>query len=115
MCDEALAVFEQERAFAGDTPTTRAKHAHVLASCGEAEEARALLDELVAGRERGWVTAYEFAVINALLGERDAAFDWLERAEEEHSVGLTYLRVDPRLDNLRADPRFSELLGRFGK
>ncbi|HJQ32711.1 MAG TPA: protein kinase [Pyrinomonadaceae bacterium] len=115
MCDDALAVFEQERAFAGDTPTTRAKQAHVLASCGEAEEARALLAELVAGREREWVTAYEIAVINALLGERDAAFQWLARAEEEHSVGLTYLRVDPRLDNLRADPRFAELLRRFGK
>jgi tetratricopeptide (TPR) repeat protein len=113
MCDDAMAVFEQERAFAGDTPTTRAKQAHVLASCGQPEEARAALDGLVADRERAWVTAYEIAVINALLGDRDAAFDWLARAEEEHSVGLTYLRVDPRLDNLRADPRFDELLRRF--
>jgi eukaryotic-like serine/threonine-protein kinase len=115
MCDDALAVFEQERAFAGDTPTTRAKQAHVLASCGNGEEARALLSELVENRERQWVTAYEFAVINALLGDADAAFSWLERAEEEHSVGLTYLRVDPRLDNLRADPRFAELLRHFGE
>ena len=115
MCDDAMAVFEQERAFAGDTPTTRAKQAHVLASCGQAEEARAILDELVANREREWVTAYEFAVINALLGDADAAFRWLARAEEEHSVGLTYLRVDPRLDNLRTDPRFNELLRRFSK
>ena len=113
MCDDALAVFEQERAFAGDTPTTRAKQAHVLASCGNAEEARAVLSDLVANRDRQWVTAYEIAVVNALLGERDAAFSWLARAEEEHSVGLTYLRVDPRLDNLRPDPRFAELLRRF--
>jgi len=113
MCEEALAVYEQERAFAGDTPTMRAKQAHILASCGQPEEARALLSELVAGREREWVTAYEVAVVNALLGERDEAFAWLARAEEEHSVGLTYLRVDPRLDNLRDDPRFNELLRRF--
>jgi Flp pilus assembly protein TadD len=113
MCDDALAVYEQERAFAGDTPTTRVKYAHVLASCGNAEEARAALAELIANREREWVTAYEIAVINSLLGETDAAFSWLARAEEEHSVGLTYLRVDPRLDALRADPRFPELLRRF--
>ncbi len=113
MCDDALAVFEQERAFAGDTPTTRAKQVHVLASCGQPEEARALLSELIESRERQWVTAYEIAVISALLGDADAAFSWLARAEDEHSVGLTYLRVDPRLDNLRPDPRFAELLRRF--
>ncbi len=115
MCDDAMAIFEQERAFAGDTPTTRAKQAHVLASCGQPEEARAVLDELIANREREWVTAYEIAVINSLLGDADAAFAWLARAEEEHSVGLTYLRVDPRLEAIRSDPRFNELLRRFSK
>ncbi|MDT5156905.1 MAG: eukaryotic-like serine/threonine-protein kinase [Acidobacteriota bacterium] len=115
MCDDALGVFEQERAFTGDTPTTRAKQAHVLASCGHPEEAREILSDLIARRSQEWVTAYEIAVIHSRLGERDGAFSWLARAEEEHSVGLTYLRVDPRLDGLRADPRFSELLRRFGK
>jgi serine/threonine protein kinase/tetratricopeptide (TPR) repeat protein len=115
MCDDALGVFEQERAFAGDTPTTRAKQAHVLASCGHPEEARAMLRDLIERRSQQWVTAYEIAAIHARLGEHDGAFSWLARAEDEHSVGLTYLRVDPRLDSLRADPRFSELLLRFGK
>jgi serine/threonine protein kinase/tetratricopeptide (TPR) repeat protein len=114
MCDDALGVFEQERAFTGDTPTTRAKQAHVLASCGHADEARVILSDLIARRSQEWVTAYEIAVVHARLGEHDGAFAWLARAEEEHSVGLTYLRVDPRLDSLRADPRFSELLRRFG-
>jgi serine/threonine protein kinase/tetratricopeptide (TPR) repeat protein len=114
LCDDALGVFEQERAFTGDTPTTRAKQAHVLASCGHADEAREILNDLIARRPQQWVTAYEIAVIHARLGERDGAFAWLARAEEEHSVGLTYLRVDPRLDTLRADPRFPELLNHFG-
>ena len=112
--EEALAVNEQERAFAGDTPTTRAKHAHVLASCGRAAEAREILSDLVARRGERWVTAYEIAVIFALLGERDEAFSWLAVAEREHAVGLTYVRVDPRLDNLRGDQRFKDLLRRVG-
>jgi hypothetical protein len=40
----------------------------------------------------------------------DNAFLWLDRAEKEHAVGYTYLRVDPRLDNLRGDPRYAERL-----
>jgi serine/threonine protein kinase/tetratricopeptide (TPR) repeat protein len=110
MCDEAFAVYEQERAFAGDIPNTRAKRAHVLAACGRADEARELLGQLVKERDEQWVTAYELAVIYALLNEPDEAFTWLERAQEEHAVGLTYVRVDPRINNLRTDPRFAELL-----
>jgi serine/threonine protein kinase/Flp pilus assembly protein TadD len=112
MCNEALAVYEQERAFAGDLPNTRAKYAHVLASCGRTEEAREVLSNLVAERGEQWVTAFEIAVIYAFLNERDEAFNWLEQAEKENAVGLTYVRVDPRLNNLRADPRFDELLRR---
>jgi serine/threonine protein kinase/tetratricopeptide (TPR) repeat protein len=115
MCDEALAVYEQERAFAGDTPNTRAKRAHVLATCGRSQEAREILTELVAGRGEQWVTAYELAVIYSILNERDEAFKWIEQAEEENAVGLTYARVDPRINNLRADPRFDELLQRMNR
>jgi tetratricopeptide (TPR) repeat protein len=115
MCKEALAVYEQERAFAGEMPNTRAKHAHVLASCGRMEEAREVLKSLVAEREEKWVTAFEIAVIYAFLNERDEAFEWLAQAERENAVGLTYVRVDPRLNSLRDDPRFDELLKRRSK
>ena len=56
------------------------------------------------------MTTYEIAVVYALLGDLDNAFLWLDRAEKEHAVGYTYLRVDPRLDNLRGDPRYAERL-----
>jgi Flp pilus assembly protein TadD len=110
MIDEAFRIYEKERAFAGDTPTTRAKLAHVLAVSGRADEARRILQELVARRKQRWVTAYELAVVYSLLGDHDNAFNWLDRAEKEHAVGYTYLRVDPRLDNLRGDPRYIKLL-----
>jgi len=110
MHSEALAAYEQERSFAGDTPTTRAKRAHVLAATGRQDEARAILAEILARRNEQWVTAYEIAIIYCLLGDRDNAFRWLHQAEREHAVGFTFVRVDPHLESLRSDARFAELL-----
>ncbi|HLM55827.1 MAG TPA: tetratricopeptide repeat protein, partial [Pyrinomonadaceae bacterium] len=112
MRDAAMAVYEEERAFAGDTPTTRAKHAHTLAACGRHDEARAVIKELLAGKDGEGVTPYELAVVYSLLGEREEGINWLERAEKERVVGFTFARVDPHLDNLRDDPRFAELMRR---
>ena len=110
MHNEALATFEQERSFAGDTPTTQAKRAHVLAATGKFDEASAILNELLAKRNETWVTAYEIAIIYCLLGDNDNAFKWLVQAEREHAVGFTFVRVDPHLQNLRSDSRFAELI-----
>ncbi len=110
MHNEALAAFEQERSFAGDTPTTRAKRAHVLAAVGRHDEARALLGTILESRHEQWVTAYEIAIIYCLLGDYDSAFRWLSQAEREHAVGFTFVRVDPHLEPLRSDPRFEDLL-----
>ncbi|HEU0254097.1 MAG TPA: tetratricopeptide repeat protein, partial [Pyrinomonadaceae bacterium] len=110
MHNEAMAAFEQERSFAGDTPTTHAKRAHVLAATGKRDEAQAILDEIIAKRNQNWVTAYEIAIIYTWLGDFDNAFRWLAQAEREHAVGFTFVRVDPHLTKLRADPRFADLL-----
>ena len=110
MVPEALAAFEQERSFAGDTPTTRAKRAHVLAATGHVDQARELLDEIISQRSEKWVTAYEIAIVYSLLNDRDSAFLWLDKADHEHAVGFTFARVDPHLEKLRMDPRFAQLL-----
>ncbi|HEY6231408.1 MAG TPA: protein kinase [Pyrinomonadaceae bacterium] len=110
MQNEALNAFEQERVFAGDTPTTNLKRAHVYASIGRKDEARVILEEIVKRRSEQWVSAYEIAIIYSLLGDRDQAFHWLQLAEREHAVGFTFVRVDPRLEALRSDPRFDSLL-----
>jgi TolB-like protein len=110
MSEDALAIYEKERSFAGDTPTSRAKYAHVLAAIGRKEDARKTLNELIKNRQSGYVTPYEIAVIHSLLGEPDKGLQWLKKSREEHAVGFSFVRVDPHLDNLRGDPRFAELI-----
>ena len=48
------------------------------------------------------------------LGEKDAAFAWLEKAFQEHPIYLVYLKVHPLFDSLRGDPRFDALVKRIG-
>lgn len=107
---EALGAFEQERVFAGETPTTHAKRGQVLAAVGRFDEARLILQEILARRSEQWVSAYEIAIIYCSLGDFDNAFRWLAQAEREHAVGFTFVRVDPRIEALRSDPRFEGLL-----
>jgi serine/threonine protein kinase/Tfp pilus assembly protein PilF len=110
MTDEALAIYEKERVFAGDTPTTRAKFAHVLAASGRADEARRVLSDLLNSSQAEHITPYEIAVIYSLLNDKDAAFENLKKAKDLHAVGFSFVRVDPLLDNLRDDPRFAEMI-----
>jgi eukaryotic-like serine/threonine-protein kinase len=110
MHTEALAAFDQERVFAGETPTTRVKRAQVLASVGRPEEANVILQEILERRHEQWVSAYEIAIIYCLIGDANNAFRWLSKAEREHAVGFTFVRVDPRLEALRDDARFREFV-----
>ena len=59
-------------------------------------------------------TPFDMAEIFAQLGKNDQAFAWLEKAYEERSVMMMYLKVAPNLDPLRSDPRFAGLLRRVG-
>jgi len=85
---------------------------NTYARAGRVAESRECLRELKETREGG-VGAYEVALIHAGLGEKDQAFEWLDKAYEEHDKGLVYLKVDPPLDPLRSDPRFEDLLRRM--
>jgi DNA-binding winged helix-turn-helix (wHTH) protein/TolB-like protein/tetratricopeptide (TPR) repeat protein len=77
-------------------------------------EAYKALEELKERAKRTHVLPYDIAVIYVGLGEKDRAFEWLEKSFAERDEGLLYLRVDPVLDSLRSDPRFADLLRRVG-
>jgi TolB-like protein/DNA-binding winged helix-turn-helix (wHTH) protein len=72
------------------------------------------LDQEVEESKREPSTAFDMAEIFAQLGQKDQAFSWLERAYEERSFFMMYLKVAPNLDPLRSDPRFADLLRRVG-
>ena len=110
MHKEALAAFEHEKVFAGDTATTHLKRASVLAAVGRNEEAHTILKDVIEKRANQWVSPYEIAIVYSWLGDHDSAFYWLTLAEREHAVGFTFVRVDPRLEPIRSDPRFETLL-----
>ena len=60
------------------------------------------------------VPARDIAIIYAGLGEEDQAFKWLRQACQERNALLVFLKVDPVFKNLRADPRFADLLRCLG-
>jgi TolB-like protein/Tfp pilus assembly protein PilF len=107
--DEASAAFEAESVIWGRL-TGRAL---VLTRTGKADEARR---ELAAFQSRyGDNASYQYAQIEAQLGDNDAAMRWLENARRVHDPGLVGTAyVDPLLDPLRGDPRFEKLLHELG-
>jgi TolB-like protein/Flp pilus assembly protein TadD len=83
------------------------------AAAGMRSDALRVLDQLHELRGHKYVMAYWMALIHAGLRERDEAFRWLDTALEERSAHLAFVRVDWRLDYLRPDPRFQNLLDRM--
>jgi len=86
---------------------------HVYAKLNQRDKAEAALVELKERAKQEYVPSYALAIIHIGLGEIDHAFAWLEKAYEERSYWLTFLRVDPVLDNLRSDTRYTDLLQRM--
>ncbi|MGH9390372.1 MAG: tetratricopeptide repeat protein, partial [Vicinamibacteria bacterium] len=88
--------------------------AHAHARFGQHTQAREILTRLEERSRKSYVPSYHFALVYTGLGERDRAFEWLERAYQERSTVLAYLRIDPRLAPLRSDPRYADLVRRIG-
>jgi serine/threonine-protein kinase len=116
MYGEAIAGFQKAIPLKGGSEWSfsMAGLSHVYAVSGKKSEARLVLDELKQLSGREYVPAYSIALVYAGLGEKDQAFAWLEKAYAEHSFNMAWLKVEPRWDSLRSDPRFADLLRRVG-
>jgi TolB-like protein/Flp pilus assembly protein TadD len=94
----------------GNVTFATAALGHLYGIAGKADEAYAVYEELKARAERAYVPAYDIALVCTGMGWNDQALEYLARAHQERSGWITYLNVDPRLDPLRHEPRFVELL-----
>jgi len=109
------AIAEAERVGPSPVSTLRlTEMAYAHAKAGKSAEARVFLRKLEERSKRGYVPAYDLAVIHLALGEKEAALRWLQRAYDEHDWALVVLAVEPRLDPLRSDPRFQGLVRKVG-
>jgi TolB-like protein/DNA-binding winged helix-turn-helix (wHTH) protein/Tfp pilus assembly protein PilF len=86
----------------------------VLGDSGRKQEARNLLEELKERSEHHYISPYLIALVQIGLGERDEAIASLEQGYTNRDQWMMYLKVDPRMDDLRSDPRFKDLLRRVG-
>ncbi|PYR69226.1 MAG: hypothetical protein DMF88_06745, partial [Acidobacteria bacterium] len=113
--DEAIASVDEAVKFMGGASIGAGAAAHAYAVSGQVEEARRRLAELQQARFARYVEPYGIALVCAGLGDREDALRWLEQAYQEHSFWLAFwAKVDPRLDVLRDDIRFQDLLRRLG-
>jgi tetratricopeptide (TPR) repeat protein len=95
-------------------PNGDARMAIVLALRGEREAALLELEEALADHgDRGPINS-GVAVVYAVLGDLDKAFPRLRRYLAQHRIGALWIRADPLLDPLRADPRWEEIMGEIG-
>jgi eukaryotic-like serine/threonine-protein kinase len=111
--DSAVVALRKAVVLSGSLPFARASLAHALAKQGKTTEAREILSGLLHQSLRGYVSAYDIAVVYAGLGENDRALEWLRKAIGERSVFVVHMAWDSRLDGLRVDPRFAELVGQL--
>lgn len=86
---------------------------HAYAVSGKRGEAEELIATLKDRSRQQYVAPFDIALIYIGLGDRNSTFEWLERAYADHSTWLTWIKVDPRFDNVRSDPRFRDLLRRM--
>ncbi|HVS82216.1 MAG TPA: protein kinase [Pyrinomonadaceae bacterium] len=114
MFAEAVAEARKAREFSGVNSEPIAFLGYALAKSGKQGEARGLLQELLKQSAARYVSPCHIALVYNGLGERDEALTWLERGFEQRDPRMVFLKVEPKWNNLRADPRFQDLLRRVG-
>ena len=111
---EALAEFQKALSLSEGNSNELAALGHAYAVSGKSGEARKILDELKERSKQTYVQPIWIAAVHTALGEKDQAFEWLQKGYEDRSGWLVYLKIDPIFDSLRSDPRFADLLRRVG-
>ena len=87
---------------------------HAYGLIGDETRALTILDQLEKRSKHQYVSSYCRALVYMGLGEKDLTFQWLEKAFEERSEMIAWLKVGADCDSLRSDPRFYNLLYRCG-
>ncbi len=114
MYREAIETFQKGMTEAQRHPQLVSSLGRAFALSGERDKAQKTLAELREMSKQKYISPYLFAVVYDGLGDKEQTFAWLEKAYQDRSFWLIWLKVEPRFDSLRDDPRFVDLLRRIG-
>ncbi|MBV9303322.1 MAG: winged helix-turn-helix domain-containing protein [Acidobacteriaceae bacterium] len=114
MNEEALTEFQNAHICSDGQPAAVAALGHSFAMAGREHDAEQALSELDRLSRYRYVSPYWRGIIHVGLGTRDLAFESLDQALSERDVWLMWLKVEPRFDLLRSDPRFDRLIRSVG-
>jgi len=111
---ESVAELNRARTIDANWPYIIAELGYAYAALGERSEAEKILQQLKERAAREYIDAILIAYIHVGLGQKDQAFAWLEKAYQERSGLMPWLKGEPKWDPLRGDARFADLLRRIG-
>jgi TolB-like protein/Flp pilus assembly protein TadD len=111
---EAVGEFTKARELSHGNSEAISMTGYTWAKAGESAKAQAVLDEFKSLSTQRYIPPFNIAVVYLGLDKRDEAFAWLDKAYEDHDVRLSFLRVDPKWNPFRSDPRFVNVLKRIG-
>ena len=114
MFREAIAARQRRRQLAGWDATETAALKEAASTSEPAVYWKKRLEQEIEESRNELPMPFEMAAIHAQLGEKDLAFEWLDKAIENRSYPVMFLRVTPDIDPLRSDPRFADALRRIG-
>lgn len=111
---EAIAELQVAASLSARLPPILSALGYACALAGEVDQARQILVELAEASSKKYVSAYDLALVNLVLGQKDIAFELLNNAVKERCGWLIFLKIEPALDALRSDPRFRDLVRTVG-
>jgi TolB-like protein/Tfp pilus assembly protein PilF len=111
---EAIAEGKKAIELSGSSSNYMANLGRIYAQAGMDEEAKKILEELQELSSKHYVSPFHIAKVYVGLEDNDKAFEWLERAYDEHYELLIFSKTTPDLDSIRTDERYSELLKKIG-
>jgi serine/threonine protein kinase/TolB-like protein/Tfp pilus assembly protein PilF len=114
MYEQGIEAFQKQSALDGDDPGLSPHLAYVDVLIGKTAEARKILNRLLDRAKTEQVQPAYIAIVCAALGERTEALNWLDKAFQQHSPAVFWLKTDPRFDSIRQEPQVQDLMRLVG-
>ena len=112
--EEAAAACQRALQLSPQSPRSKGALGRTYAMWGKREQALEILAELTRLAKIRYVSPFEFASLQFALGEKQAGFEWLEKAFQDRCFELVALKVDPRFDQIKNEAEFVALANQLG-